>query len=107
MFSGHLQTDRLKEGESFFKQNYCRLCHTRFAIFFSLPSCCVSSFLFETVVSTVVGGKANKKITSLWFCTLLCVISDVVCMMATDLKTTYFQGQMQEFVEEWLERNSV
>ena len=29
--------------ESFFKQNYCHACHTRFAFFFPLPFCCVSS----------------------------------------------------------------
>ena len=39
----------LKEGEvcskfSLFKQNlYCHSCHTTFAVFFALPSCCVSS----------------------------------------------------------------
>ena len=27
----------------FFKQNYCHACHTRFAVFLALPSCCVSS----------------------------------------------------------------
>ena len=27
------------------KQNYCHACHTRFAIFLPLPSCCVSSLL--------------------------------------------------------------
>ena len=29
--------------KSYFKQNYCQVCHTRFAVFFPLPSCCVSS----------------------------------------------------------------
>ena len=28
-----------------FKQNYCHACHTRFAIVFPLPSCCVSSLI--------------------------------------------------------------
>ena len=28
-------------------------------------------------------------------------------MLAADLKATYFKGQMQEFVEEWLERNNL
>ena len=44
-----LQNDLFKERCSlatcFFKQNYCHDCHTRFAVFFSLPSCCVSSLL--------------------------------------------------------------
>ena len=28
-----------------FQQNYCHACHRRFAVFFSLPSCCLSSLL--------------------------------------------------------------
>ena len=31
--------------EKLFKQNNCHPCHTRFAVFFPLPSCCVSSVL--------------------------------------------------------------
>ena len=31
--------------KSCFKQNYCHACHTRFAVFFPLPYCCVSSLL--------------------------------------------------------------
>ena len=31
--------------ESFFKQNYCHACHTRFAVIFPLPSCGVGSLL--------------------------------------------------------------
>ena len=31
--------------KSYFKQNYCHACHTRFAVFFPLPSCCVSSLM--------------------------------------------------------------
>ena len=31
-----------------FKQNYCHHCHTRFAVSFPLPSCCVSSLLTDT-----------------------------------------------------------
>ena len=31
--------------KSYFKQNCCHGCHTRFAVFFPLPSCCVSSLL--------------------------------------------------------------
>ena len=31
--------------ESFFKQNYCHARHTRFPVFFPLPSCCVSSLI--------------------------------------------------------------
>ena len=44
--------------------------------------------------------------TSLRFCEV-CVILCAVCTMAADLKTTYFQGQMQELVEECLERDNL
>ena len=27
--------------KSYFEQNYCHACHTRFAVFYPLPSCCV------------------------------------------------------------------
>ena len=33
--------------KGFFKKNYCHACHTRFAVVFPLPSCCVSSLLSE------------------------------------------------------------
>ena len=50
MFSGLLQKDLFKGkwilAKSYFKQNYRQTCHTRFAVFFPLPSCCVSSLLF-------------------------------------------------------------
>ena len=49
MFSGLLQKELFKGGcrsaEMFFQQNYCHACHTRFAVFFPLPSCCVSSLI--------------------------------------------------------------
>jgi len=45
MFSGLLQKDLFKEkwslAKSCFKRKYCHSCHTRFAVFFLLPSCCV------------------------------------------------------------------
>ena len=47
MFSVLLQKDLFKGkwsfAKSYFKQNYCHACHTRFALFFPLLSCCVSS----------------------------------------------------------------
>ena len=50
MFSGLLQKDLFKGkwslAKSYFKQNHCHACHTRFAVFFPLPSCCVSSRIF-------------------------------------------------------------
>ena len=55
MFSGLLQNDLFKGkwilAKRYFKQNYCRACHTRFAVFFPLPSCCVSSLLIRGAVS--------------------------------------------------------
>ena len=59
MFSGLLQKDLFKGGwslsEMFFKQNYCHACHTRFVIFFPLPSCRISSLLAECgCVSTTI-----------------------------------------------------
>ena len=49
MFSGLSQKDLSKEkwglAKSYFKLNYCHDCHTRLAVFFSLPSCCVSSLM--------------------------------------------------------------
>ena len=49
MFSGLLQKGLFKGRCSlvkcFFKQNYCHACHARFAVFFPLLSCCVSSLL--------------------------------------------------------------
>ena len=31
----------------YFKQNYCHACHTKFAVFFPLPSCCLSSLMMK------------------------------------------------------------
>ena len=54
IFSGLLQkdlsTERWSLAESYSKQNYCHACHTRFAVFFPLPSCCVNSLLFNPTV---------------------------------------------------------
>ena len=50
MFSGLLQKDLYKKFESevwrnVISNNYCHACHIRFTVFFSLPSCCISSLL--------------------------------------------------------------
>ena len=54
MFSAMLDIDLFKGkwslAKSYLKQNYCHPCHTRFAVFFPLPSCCVSSSLFFSLV---------------------------------------------------------
>ena len=53
MFSGLLQKDLFKGkwslAKSYCKQNYCHACHTRFAVFFPLHSCCVSSLISQGV----------------------------------------------------------
>ena len=62
MFSGLSQKDLFKGkwslAKSCFKQNYCHACHTRFVVFFPLPSCCVSSLLS-------VGAKSHP-VQSIW-----------------------------------------
>ena len=35
--------------EGFFKQNFCHACHTRFAVVFPLPSCCISLLFLSAV----------------------------------------------------------
>ena len=54
MFSAILHTDLFKGkwslAKSYLKQNYCHPCHTRFAVFFPLPSCYVSWSLFFSLV---------------------------------------------------------
>ena len=49
MFLTLLQKDLFKGmwslAEAKQKQNYCHACHTRFAVVFPLPSCCVSSLI--------------------------------------------------------------
>ena len=65
MFSGLLQKDLFKGrwilAKSYFKQNYCHACHTRFAVFFPLPSCCVSSLM-----TTATATRTGKKATGFW-----------------------------------------
>ena len=45
IFSGLLQNDLFKGkwslAKSYLKENYCHSCHTRFAVFFPLLSCCL------------------------------------------------------------------
>ena len=54
MFPGLLQQDLSVKGgwrsaKTFFKRNYCHACHTKFAVFFPLPSCCVSSLITHMI----------------------------------------------------------
>ena len=52
MFWSFTKKDQLQRGWSFvdnyIKHNYCHACHTRFALFFILPSFCVCSLLLRT-----------------------------------------------------------
>ena len=55
IFSGLLQTDLFKErwslAESYFKQNFCHPCHTRFAVVFPPLSCCASSLITPPITT--------------------------------------------------------
>ena len=59
MFSGLVQKDLFKGkwslAKSYFKQNYGHACHTRFAVVFPLPSCCVSSLMIVQGSSAYMG----------------------------------------------------
>ena len=53
-------------GKSCFKQNYCSAYHTRFAVFFPLPSCCVSLVSFLNVSQPGFLGSVVYKFHSSW-----------------------------------------
>ena len=53
-------------GKSCFKQNYCSAYHTRFAVFFLLPSCCVSLVSFLNVSQPGCLGSVVYKFHSSW-----------------------------------------
>ena len=46
----YLFEGRWSLAERLFQQNYCHACHTRFAVFFHLPSRCISSLLKKTAI---------------------------------------------------------
>ena len=80
MSSGLLQKDLFKRkwslAKSYFKQNYCHACHKRFAVFFPLPSCCVSSLLIDhrgrqNVVKTTVTHSPAARVPLLCFYDIL------------------------------------
>ena len=58
---GLLQKDLFKGkwslSKRYFKQNHCHSCHTRFAVFFPLPSCCVSSRIKRLRFTFTPNGK--------------------------------------------------
>ena len=53
-------------GKSCFKQNYCSAYHTRFAVFFPLPSCCVSLVSFLNFSQPGCLGYVGYKFYSSW-----------------------------------------
>ena len=80
-FSGLLQKDLLKGNwswaKSCFKQNYCHACHTRFAVFFPLPSCCVSSLIIVNLRNRTAGRRRrqNARVWRTWQGCFLRVLS--------------------------------
>lgn len=51
LFQKDLSKERRSSTESFSKShNYSRACHTRFAVFFPPPSCCVSSLISVAIM---------------------------------------------------------
>ena len=50
--------------KSYFKQNYCHACHTRLAVFFTLPSCCLSS-LVMTGRRYIKAASSSQSLTKL------------------------------------------
>ena len=54
--------------KSYFNQNYCHACHTRFAVFFPLPSCCVSSLIRSLRDDDGDGNENSKKAIGLRWC---------------------------------------
>ena len=86
MFSGLSQKDLFKGrwilAKSYFKQNYCHACHTRFAVFFPLPFCCVSSLcsvsderafciVFDCYVTDNTHTKLRLVVTWVLFCLIV------------------------------------
>ena len=50
--------------KSYFKQNYCHACHRWLAVFFTLPSCCLSS-LVMTVRRYIKAASSSQSLTIL------------------------------------------
>ena len=89
MFSDPLQKDLSKGkwslAKSCFKQNYCHACHTRFAVFLFLPSCCLSSIL-TLILSVPVQAPPSYVIFGLHGITP--VIHCWISFLSTDVKPT-------------------
>ena len=70
MFSVLLPKDQFKRkgslAKSYFKQNYCHACLTRFAVFFPLPSCCVSSVFTSPMVYSASPRLFDKNFVVSW-----------------------------------------
>ena len=62
----------------FFKQNYCHTCQTRFAVFFHLPSCCVSSL----ITGLTTRGQHNLSticFRNRFYCNFIINVLDLAC----------------------------
>ena len=60
--------------ENFLKRNYCRGCHARVAVFFPLPSFCLSSLLFilwGVPWLEMARAKWNYSLFKIYSCTLI------------------------------------
>jgi len=101
MFSGLLLKDLFKGGwslaEKLFKQNYCHACHTRFAVFFPLPSCYVSSLITahnapREAIWLVDRYFAGKKIKTLSHGSLLLCLQET-CSWGLNETTLFYRTQ--------------
>ena len=90
MSTGLLKTGLFKGrwslAESFFKQNYCHVCHTKFTVFFPLPSCCV----FKTFYS--VARQPKVKCFHSWAIILPERFGQIVFMRLKTLSNTNLES---------------
>ena len=67
------------------KQDYCHACHTRFAIFLPLPSCCVSSLLERFRITFTPNGEREfvprDQVFPLFFFTVYCFYTKISSFM--------------------------
>ena len=107
MFSGLLPKDLFKKkgslAKSYFKQNYCHLCHTRFAVFFPLPSCCVSS-LMTTATATRKVKKHRFILAKQQLRTCISLFSTFLCRHCT---TTMWKCLISRFTEDVNKRGRI
>ena len=74
-FTKNLFKARWSLAESFFKQSYCHACHTRFAVGFPFPSCCVLKL-------TILNYRLSIHLRILWFY----ILSLLLCVSKRNLR---------------------